>query len=55
MTFESDSSDRFGISFSAGVAAYPTDGGTAHDLVRTVDRRLYVAKKSGRDQITSTG
>jgi PleD family two-component response regulator len=55
MSFESDTLNRFNITFSAGVASYPTDGGAVHDLVRTVDRRLYIAKRSGRNRVVSKG
>jgi diguanylate cyclase (GGDEF)-like protein len=55
MGFESESSGRLSITFSAGVASYPVDGSTVHDLVRTVDRRLYVAKRTGRNRVVQQG
>ena len=55
MAFESDTSGRFNITFSAGVSSYPADGSTVHDLVRTVDRRLYVAKRAGRNRVVAQG
>jgi diguanylate cyclase (GGDEF)-like protein len=55
MTLESDMAERFRITFSAGVASYPVDGATVHDLVRTVDRRLYIAKRGGRNRVESKG
>ncbi len=35
-----------GISFSAGVACFPTDGNTEDELVRVADDRMYREKKS---------
>jgi diguanylate cyclase (GGDEF)-like protein len=56
MTFESDAvSERFEVTFSAGVASFPADGHGVLDLVRAADRRLYIAKRAGRNQVVSTG
>jgi two-component system cell cycle response regulator len=40
-----------GLTFSAGVAAYPGDGDTAAQLLRRADERLYAAKQAGRNRI----
>lgn len=39
------------ITISVGVAAFPTDGRTAQDLVRAADRALYHAKNTGRNRV----
>jgi len=46
------SNDRkFGITFSAGVAAFPAHGSTGDGILQNADRALYRAKELGRDQI----
>lgn len=40
---------------SVGVATYPEHGRTADDLFREGDRRLYEAKQSGRNRVTTAG
>ncbi len=46
------SNDReFGITFSAGVAAFPTHGSTVEGILLHADRALYRAKELGRDQV----
>ncbi|MHB1233543.1 MAG: GGDEF domain-containing protein [Burkholderiales bacterium] len=40
------------ITISIGVASSPTDGGSADTLVAAADAALYVAKRSGRNQIS---
>ena len=39
------------ISLSFGVAAYPGDGRTTEELIRSADQALYAAKAAGRDRI----
>lgn len=39
------------VTVSGGVAAYPTDGDTTIDLLRTADESLYEAKQAGRNRI----
>ncbi|MCU0664956.1 MAG: response regulator [Myxococcota bacterium] len=51
MTFEGDQGEVFHCSFSAGIATYPTDGETTHELFRNADERLYKAKQNGRSRI----
>lgn len=51
LEFESDSGVKFNCSFSGGLATYPDDGESIFDLVQAADKRLYIAKESGRNQI----
>ncbi len=46
---------QFRITFSAGVAEYPTDGADLQALYRAADQTLYQAKKAGRDRVLSVG
>jgi diguanylate cyclase (GGDEF)-like protein len=39
------------LSFSAGVAEYPCDGGDLHELYRAADDALYTAKAAGRNRV----
>jgi diguanylate cyclase (GGDEF)-like protein len=41
----------FQLSFSAGVAAFPSDASTVADLYRVADEALYAAKKAGRSRV----
>jgi diguanylate cyclase (GGDEF)-like protein len=50
-TFHSDSQEEFHCSFSGGLATFPDDGESIFDLVQTADKRLYIAKKQGRNRI----
>ena len=43
--------EKDGITFSAGVAGFPEDGGTAQTLVEAADRVLYTAKNQGRGRV----
>lgn len=38
------------ITFSAGAASYPADGGSAGEIMRAADAALYRAKAAGRDR-----
>lgn len=40
----------FLVTFSAGVAVFPTDGYTMEDLLYAADKALYNAKRSGRNE-----
>jgi len=39
------------VSISGGVASFPEDGDTVHDLISTADQRLYMAKNKGRNRV----
>jgi diguanylate cyclase (GGDEF)-like protein len=43
------------VTVSGGIAIYPEDGETWDALFAVADRRLYDAKREGRDRITVTG
>lgn len=43
--------DAFTITFSAGLAAWPQDGGNTSALLSTADRRLRQAKREGRNRV----
>lgn len=51
MVFESDDQRKFSVSFSGGVAGFPEDGSTLHELLTVADRRLYEAKHAGRRRV----
>lgn len=40
------------MSFSGGIATYPTDGSTAEELLEKADKALYSSKRNGRAQVT---
>jgi diguanylate cyclase (GGDEF)-like protein len=45
----------FTVSFSAGVAEYPSDGPDLESTLRAADEALYRAKESGRAKVLPTG
>lgn len=51
ITFESEDNRQFNVSFSGGIASYPDDGATLHELLSVADKRLYNAKHAGRRRI----
>jgi len=51
MTFEGDTGESFQVTFSAGIATTPGDGGTLEELLKTADARLSRAKANGRNRI----
>ena len=42
---------KFGITFSAGVAAFPVHGLTGEEVLTNADRALYRAKELGRNRV----
>lgn len=51
MTFEAGAGKSFQVTVSGGIATYPVDGETLDDLILVADRRLYAAKRAGRNRI----
>jgi len=49
--FEGDHGEKFGVTFTAGLATFPDDGDTLEALVKVADERLYAGKEAGRDRI----
>jgi diguanylate cyclase (GGDEF)-like protein len=49
--FPGDQGQVFHITFSAGVASYPADGLTVEALLKAADRRLYRAKRMGKNRV----
>ena len=41
---------EFGVTFSAGVAAFPVHGSASEEILIRADAALYRAKELGRDQ-----
>ena len=41
-----------GITFSAGIAAFPDDGKTSEELIKRADEAMYQSKKLGKNRIT---
>ena len=42
------------VSFSAGMAYFPDDGGSLEELLKAADERVYRAKEGGRGRVTGT-
>jgi diguanylate cyclase (GGDEF)-like protein len=51
MPFNSDGGQEFFCSFSGGLACYPEDGESVYELLQIADKRLYEAKRAGRNRI----
>ena len=49
--FEADDGRPFRMTFTAGVAAFPSDGGSLQELIAKADERLYRGKGAGRDRV----
>jgi len=50
--FEGKSYNAFKISFSCGIASFPSDGQTASELLKRADEAMYFSKRHGRNLIT---
>jgi diguanylate cyclase (GGDEF)-like protein len=55
LPFRSERGERFFVTFSAGVASFPSDGATVDALIRAADARLYEAKRAGRGHVVAGG
>lgn len=49
--FVGDQGQEFSLSFSAGIASFPSCGKSVDELFRRVDERLYISKSKGRSRI----
>jgi diguanylate cyclase (GGDEF)-like protein len=49
--FDGDQGQAFHVTFSAGVSAYPDAGVTVEALLKAADRRLYRAKRLGKNRV----
>lgn len=49
--FRSDEGQAFNVTFSAGLATYPDAGHTVETLLKAADRRLYRAKRLGKNRV----
>jgi len=49
--FLTDTGVELNLTASFGLATFPQDGTTLHDLIRAADAMMYVAKAAGRDRI----
>jgi len=43
------------VTASLGLATFPQDGSTLHELIRAADTMMYAAKDSGRNQLIVAG
>lgn len=51
LPFSSERGDRYGLTFSAGLANWPQDGADTATLLKTADRRVQAAKLAGRNRV----
>ncbi len=51
LVFDGRDGATFQVTFSAGIASFPVDGDLLETLFRRADRRLYDAKRAGRQRI----
>lgn len=54
-SFGAPGAETFGVTFSAGVAEYDTDGRDLQALYRAADAAMYAAKRAGRDRVLPSG
>lgn len=53
INFPSENGGSFNATLSIGLAAFPEDGQSTYELIGAADRRVYLAKKSGRNAVVS--
>ncbi len=51
--FQGDHGETFYTAFSAGMVSYPEDADNVHDLLQIADKRLYIAKETGRKRVVT--
>jgi diguanylate cyclase (GGDEF)-like protein len=54
-TFTAPDGETFGVTFSAGVSEFATDGRDLQSLYRSADAAMYAAKQAGRDRVLPAG
>ncbi|HEY9871132.1 MAG TPA: response regulator [Candidatus Obscuribacterales bacterium] len=55
LSFPGEHGEEFHVAFSAGLASYPSDGASIHELIKKADGRLMAAKAAGRARVVSEG
>lgn len=53
--FDGPDGEEFSVTFSAGIAEFPSDGRELPDLYRIADQALYQAKEEGRARVCGAG
>ena len=53
--FYSTDNKKLNLTISCGVSTYGPDGVSRPDIINAADRRLYRAKKTGRNRVVNTG
>lgn len=53
--FTAPGGETFGVTFSAGVSEFATDGRDLQSLYRAADAAMYAAKQAGRDRVLPAG
>jgi diguanylate cyclase (GGDEF)-like protein len=51
--FAGEGDSRILVTVSVGVATYPSDARTAETLIEAADTAMYLAKRSGKNQVKS--
>lgn len=55
MSLPGEHGEEFHVTYSAGLASFPSDGASIYELIKAADRRLIAAKSGGRAKVISEG